>query len=315
MRSSRDSSVALVFLLALVRYVQSHPGKTREQLAEHFDVDVERIDRAVEVLGDSGHKNLEADQVYGIDWEGFLEYGQLMVTQVLVEGPPRLTADEMQTILVGFRLMGSSIAESGIDTADLVSRLIAIGTAPGRSMLDDTFQVVDPQVTDPVWVTLREAGLTDKQVRIEYISAAEERSVRDIDPLELYRRGPNWIVRSWCHSTQAVRHFRLDRIASATALPTVQAHPARMKEKTSVKECTVDLSAEALWLVEDLPAIAVEPAASGAQATFRVLDEDWMVSQLLSMAPYVVSVEPEGFRAAAAKRAREGLDVWQQFLA
>lgn len=52
-----------------------------------------------------------------------------------------------------------------------------------------------------------------KQVKIDYQSALDQLSERCIDPIGLFFEYNHWYTMAYCHLRQAIRQFRLDRIA------------------------------------------------------------------------------------------------------
>ncbi len=311
--SNRGRSSTLVFLLALVKYIDSNPGSSSSELAAHFGVSEKRINQAVETLSRSGHRQLETDQIFDFDWSVLEDHGTFTVTQVLVEGPPRLTVEETQSILVGFDLIADSLVASGIDAADLMSRLLAISADPQSLPPRDSLQLIPAAPTAEIWATVREAIRTNQQVNIAYMSGTGDFTQRNIDPVQLSRSETTWIVRAWCHQAQAVRHFRLDRISSAVILEFAQNHPQLPTEPTNTETCVVTLTPEGGWLAADLPGKSSSTADGSFQVVFDVLSRAWMISQLLSVSPYVECVEPKNFFLSAGSHARKALETWRTF--
>lgn len=62
-----------------------------------------------------------------------------------------------------------------------------------------------------------EQAMTDQRVlRIDFISAAGERTRRDVEPILFAGTGGGWYLIGWCRLRGAVRWFSLDRIHKAT---------------------------------------------------------------------------------------------------
>jgi hypothetical protein len=55
----------------------------------------------------------------------------------------------------------------------------------------------------------------DRRIRILYADAAGSETARVVSPLGLARRAGHWLLLAHCHLRQALRLFRIDRMASA----------------------------------------------------------------------------------------------------
>ena len=108
-----------------------------------------------------------------------------------------------------------------------------------------------------------------RQVRLTYyVPARDEESERVVDPRGVVTSGGVAYLDAWCHSAEAPRLFRLDRIHEAEVLDSaVETAPApprdlsdglfqRSEETTLV---TLRLQPQARWVVEYYPVEATRP--------------------------------------------------------
>ena len=111
---------------------------------------------------------------------------------------------------------------------------------------------------------------------------------------------------AWCHSAEAPRLFRLDRIHEATVLDSpVETEPEPPRDLTDGALTggdegtlvTLSLTPEARWVVEYYDVREVRPGEDGWQVDLWVADERWLERLLLRLAPYARVVSPPGFAA------------------
>ncbi|MGG1517767.1 YafY family protein [Paenibacillus oryzisoli] len=90
----------------------------------------------------------------------------------------------------------------------------------------DVIAPARPPSVVPLLRDLEQAEKEGRTVRIAYRKAnAEQSDERDIDPYGLAYDRNEWYAVAWCHRTQAVRTFRVDRIARLTPVDARFAKP------------------------------------------------------------------------------------------
>lgn len=168
-----------------------------------------------------------------------------------------------------------------------------------------------------VLAAVRRATARRERLRLVYVSATDERTERDVDPLELVSDGSHLSLLAWCCTARGERTFRLDRIVSAE--PTGRAadpHPrprsaaGRRPDRIADGETAVlHLEPGGRWLAEQIPCEEVVRLADGSLRV-RVVgrDERWLVGLVLSAGRHLRGVEPRSLAAAAAARARGALE-------
>lgn len=108
------------------------------------------------------------------------------------------------------------------------SDLAAAGVGKILDVLDPRTRERAHQLAARVWVNQTETtarsvmsaleqAMTDQKVlRMEYVSADADRSVRDVEPVLFASTGGHWYLVGWCRLREAMRWFRLDRIQTAS---------------------------------------------------------------------------------------------------
>ena len=175
--------------------------------------------------------------------------------------PLRLTPTEATAIIVALRAMRR---RRGADTREVVDRTLAKLEAAAAASPGGT-PLVEPGEDDDAGATRLRASLEDavargRQVRLTYyVPARDEESERVVDPRGVVTSPGCAYLDAWCHSAEAPRLFRLDRIHEAAVLDSaVETAPEpprdlsdglfqRSQETTLV---TLRLQPQARWVVE-----------------------------------------------------------------
>ena len=235
--------------------------------------------------------------------------------------PLRLTPTEATAIIVALRALRSG---AGDDTREVVDRALAkleAAAAEGSAAARSTPATIPAARTSsgsrPGSATPPGRG---RQVRLTYyVPSRDEESERVVDPRGRGQRHGFAYLDAWCHSAEAPRLFRLDRIHRAEVLDLpVETPPeaprdladglfARSADTTLV---TLRLAPAARWVVEYYPVEEVRPRRGGGlEVDLLVADERWLQRLLLRLAPHARVVarrlRPQAFTDAA--RAALGL--------
>ena len=168
-----------------------------------------------------------------------------------------------------------------------------------------------------VLAAVRRATARRERLRLVYVSATDERTERDVDPLELVSDGSHLSLLAWCCTARGERTFRLDRIVSAEpAGRAADPHPrpsfaaaGRPGRIAHGETAVLHLEPGGRWLAEQIPCEEVVRLADGSLRV-RVVgrDERWLVGLVLSAGRHLRGVEPRSLAAAAAARARGALE-------
>ena len=340
----RPSSVdRLVRLLALPAWVAEHPGASFDEAAAHFGVGARTIERDVYTLWVSGLPGGLPDALVDFDADDF-ESRRLRLTQPLgLDRPIRLSREEAVSLLLALRVLiglfdADAEAASPLRRAEAaVSALLGYERpdsaqppdAPGRPApaegdgagpAADRVPAAAPAPAGgggAVLAAVRRATARRERLRLVYISATDERTERDVDPLGLVSDGSHLSLLAWCCTARGERTFRLDRIVSAEpAGRAADPHPrprsaaAGRPDRIAHGETAVlHLGPGGRWLAEQIPCEEVVRLADGSLRV-RVVgrDERWLVGLVLSAGRHLRGVEPRSLAAAAAARARGALE-------
>lgn len=131
--------------------------------------------------------------------------------------PINFDVDEAEAISVGLSLIART-GDPGLWRAAGRASHKLHEAAPGtRKLVTSSWGVKNALPVD--LSELRGAIRQETKINIVYRDAEERETSRTIWPLVLIYYVDNALIVSWCELRQALRHFRLDRIASCSVLP------------------------------------------------------------------------------------------------
>jgi proteasome accessory factor C len=225
--------------------------------------------------------------------------------------PLRLTAEQT------FALLTSAKALLSVPGADHSSALARGLDKVLRTLGEGSETAVDIGIdTAPNAITelLRVAIERLQTVEIIYYSyGRDDTGTRQVDPWAIHSEGGLWYLHGWCHSSNAERVFRIDRVRQAEATETHFVAPNPLPPfqlfdgSNALGRITLLLSSDARWVTEYYPTESIEPHPDGSVTIVLAIGSlAWLERLLLRLGPDAVVVEasPElqGVGGAAARR-------------
>lgn len=312
----------VVRMLALITYLQHHPGIPVQDVAEHFGVATEQVLHDVNTLWVSGTPGYMPDDLIDFSADD-RERGILTLTDARGMGRPlRLGPQEAIALLTGLR---SLRATPGLEDDPVLSSTIEkLSTAAGTAARAAEAVEIDvrgketgpvPDLLEPLRLALQQATV----VHLRYVSVADEVTERDVDPLQLLTDSRHWFLIGWCHRADAVRQFRLDRILRLQPLDrpagehpeVVAADSAEPELSQAPWQVRINLAAPARWVAERYPVTSVSDEEDGSLTIeLPVLDLSWLQRLLLGLGEAVHAIEPEEIAEQIRSSARSALDAY-----
>jgi proteasome accessory factor C len=305
-------------LLRLVPYLHARDQVSLDEAARALGVPPAQLEKDLRVLFLCGLPGGYPDDLIDVDLDALEGEGVIRVSNAdYLARPLRLTPTEASAIIVALRALRAGSAR---DTRDVVDRALAKleAAAAGSTPL------VDPGDDIPGTVVLRaqlEAAVRDRrQVRITYyVPARDEESERVVDPHAVVSHHGVAYVDAYCHSADAPRLFRLDRIHEATVLDseitTERREPRDLSDGVFGGEeatlVTLRLQPQARWMEEYYSVEAVRPrSGGGSEVDLQVGDERWLQRLLLRLTPYAEVVSPAHYGDGAGVAIRRALALY-----
>lgn len=313
---AETSADRVVRLLALVAYLDDHPGVPVARVAEHFGVSQAQVLRDVDTLWVSGTPGYQHSDL--IDFSAD-DHEQNLLTLVDPQGmdtPLRLGPGEAVALLVALRSLAHTpgVGDREVVASALEKLTAAAGTAAEAAHAIDVHTDVS-QVAGHL-EAIGAAIDQQRQVHLRYVSAADEVSERTVDPIRLLTDSQRYFLHGWCHRAQDLRQFRVDRILDLEVLPSpAEEHPEANVADSPDPELTaarwrvrLELASRARWVAEHVPGADVTELGDGRFAVhLDVLDLAWLRNLVLGLGPDVHTVEPAHVATDLADYARRAL--------
>jgi proteasome accessory factor C len=235
--------------------------------------------------------------------------------------PARLLPVEAKALIAAIDLIGEHIPQGSL--ASVRQKVVA---ALGEDPVHEGLQMAPPSGDDAEIAAVVSRAISQRQLlSFEYYKENEDEfSLRTVEPYALINGREGWYVASFDPSRESVRHFRLDRIKSATVNdehfePRPDVDPAadvdgwpRTGEVPASRRARLWISPErARWAREERTVVAdLDDGAVIVELGFAGVD--WLVREVLKEAGDAVVLEPEDARAAvrtAAEHARASAEL------
>jgi predicted DNA-binding transcriptional regulator YafY len=295
-------------MLLMVPWLLEAGGSTGAELAERFGVSEDDIVRDLTLVMCCGVPPYGAEHMITVvldDDGSVLAWKGPFFTR-----PMRLTPAEGFAVLAAGRTLlavPGAAADGPLATA-LAKLESALGAAGGSVAVD--------LETPPLLGDVRDAVASRERLAIEYFAAwRDEVTSRVIDPYVVFSQEGRWYVAAGDSLRGDVRHFRVDRIASASptgeTFEVPRGAPTAPPERVftggpETVEVVVVVPATARWVAEAYDPLDVTELPDGRlRLRLSVAGERWLERLLLRVGPEaVVESPPEltGLGASAARR-------------
>jgi proteasome accessory factor C len=313
-------------LLTLVPFLHARGEIRLDDAATALGVPADQLVRDLKVLLMCGLPGGYPDDLIDVDLdalEGPEADGVIRVSNAdYLARPLRLSPTEATAIIVALRALRSGAGDETREVVDrALAKLEAAAAEGSAAALIDPGE--DPGTADLARLEgrLREAVRRGRQVRMTYyVPSRDEESERIVDPRGVVSAHGFAYLDAWCHSAEAPRLFRLDRIHEAEVLDVpVETPPepprdladglfARSSDTTLV---TVRLAPAAGWVVEYYPVEEVRPQADGSlEVDLLVADHAWLRRLLLRLAPNARVLTPAAAADELTDAARAALRLY-----
>jgi proteasome accessory factor C len=297
-------------LLALVPYLQAHPGIRVDEAAADFGVSEQQLRRDLQLLWMCGLPGHGPGDLIDLSFEGET------VTVIFDAGmsrPLRLSAEEALALVVALRTLAET---PGIADTDAVQRALAKVESAAGGVVDDATVAIALDATAKLLPVLHRAVSETRALELRYWTATRDESTeRIVDPLRVFEADGHAYLEAWCRSAEGVRVFRVDRIEDVRLLD----EPARPPQGLELRDlaegvyqpstdhvlAVVRVSEAYAWVADYYLAEEVSELPDGLQVSFRVAEPSLVRSLVLGSGGQVEVLSPgwlaESIRADAAR--------------
>jgi proteasome accessory factor C len=308
----------LTRMLAMVAYLRDNPGVPVGEVAEHFGITEAQVLADVNTLwvaGTPGYMHGDLIDFAGDD----LEHGVLTLLDPRdMDRPLRLSPGEAIALLVALQSLAAVLGPQ--DAALVEETAAALRAAAGQAaQAADAVELgIRRRDVEAHVGQVRDALSEGRRLHLRYVSASDQTTERDVDPLQLLTDSQHWFLVGWCHRAQDVRQFRLDRILGLQVLDVaadphddVELPESAEPDTARARRVRLELSSRARWAAEQLPGATITELDAGwISVTVGVVDLAWLDNVVLALGPDVRSVEPAAVAQHLRQRAQAGLDAY-----
>lgn len=301
-------------MLSLVPWVAARGSAPIDEICRRFDIDRDQLLHDLSVVAMVGLYPYTPDVLI----ELFIEDDRVTITlpQAFVR-PLTLTPEQgLALVAAGATLLATPGADPEGPLARGLAKLSSVVDPGAASALEVRLEEVSPGVLDVVRQGVRE----HRQVKLAYYAyGRDELTDRVVDPYRVTTDQGQWYLSGFCHLADGDRLFRIDRIRTAELLRT-HFEPGTASVDTGTfspsehdPRVTLDLAAEARWVIEQYPCDeVVELDGGGLRVRLAVTARQWLERLLLRLGPAVTVVDgPDELRQTAATAAQRILTRYQ----
>jgi proteasome accessory factor C len=314
-------------LLTLVPYLHTHGRVRLDDAAAALGIPAEQVLADLKVLLMCGLPGGYPGDLIDVDLdalEGPEADGVIRVSNAeYLARPLRLNPTEATAIIVALRALRGGASDETREVVDRALAKLEAAAAEGSAAPQIDPGEVPPERIDQARLEadLQDAAARQRQVRLTYfVPSRDEQSERTVDPRGIVTAHGFRYLDAWCHSAEAPRLFRLDRIRSARVLrrriETAPEPPrdlgdglfTRARDTTPV---TLGLDREARWIVEYYPVEAVRGRRGGRlEVDLLIADERWLQRLLMRLAPHARVLSPPDLQIRFQEGARTTLGLY-----
>ena len=212
--SSTAAQSHLTRLLDLVPYILGNQGADLENTARRFGVSATQLASDLNLLFVSGPRHYP-NGLMDVNFEN----GQIFIDNAEdLSEPVRLGMDEAAALIVGLQTLAAlpGVGESPA-IASALDKLSEAAGESGRAARGVAARLAEPEGTALILDQLQQAIAGRRQLALRYlVLSRDEMTDRIVDPRRLVSVNDRWYLEAWCHRSEGVRNFRVDRIHGVT---------------------------------------------------------------------------------------------------
>lgn len=299
-------------LISIIYKLLNHEVLSASTLAEEFHVSPRTIYRDIDVICAAGFPVISYQGSNG--GFGMME-GYKMDRSLL-------GSFDVETLITVLASLSSVFEDERVQGT--IERLQTIGTEQAAPSL--AVDLEGRRTDSDALPNLRKAIRERRVVTFDYISANNEWTTRDVEPLRLHYKYSNWYLYGYCRSRSDYREFRLSRMMKPLLTSAVFAPHSDLSQEADtpnktwqgqVEEVVLRAAPEAIALVLDQFHQADKQIHEDGSMTlripvFRPTEARWLWSILLGFGSGAEVLEPRELRTILKKRLQNTLKLYEE---
>lgn len=324
-RSKTTAQDHLRRLVDLVPFLVHHQGLHLDEISTEFGISRKQLESDLNLMMVSGLPGGLHGDLMDVSWES----GHVFIADAEeLSEPVRFSLDEASALLVGLEALSAlpGVAEDSAVRSAAAKISAAAGEAAGGITGTVGVRLASPEHAGTL-ALLQRAVREQKQLRLRYLVPHRDQiTERTVDPQRVFSNDEAWYLQAWCHSAEAQRIFRLDRIREAVLGGSVAAtetgqgssFPENLFSASAEDtEVTLLLDSSARWVADyyDAQRVAELPDGAGRWrqvATIRVGSVDWLPQLVAQNGGAIRLLEPAEVAAETIRWTKAALANYQE---
>ena len=274
-------------LLDLVPFLSTHSHISLKELAAEFGISEKAMANELTALSMCGLPGYTPYELIEIFFDsGFVTINNHDALDI----PRALSQLEVASLLIGLEILRDACHDQDISLVTKIDQLLA----QMKSLLGGAIEVDSNEET--VFRTTIESAIAGRlSLELQYLSPLkDEITVRKVDPLSLQsERGHLYLV-AFCHSAQAVRNFRVDRVTEIkTGGPSVMPTTDFVDQESSLATAEIKVLGEKRSIAE---ALGISDIAGDGRVALEIFSPEWISKAVIAHGPQIELLAPGELR-------------------
>lgn len=299
-------------LISIIYKLLNHEVLSASVLAEEFQVSPRTIYRDIDVICAAG--------IPVISYQG--NKGGYGIMDGYKMDRSLLGSYDVDYLVTVLRSLATVFEDERVQST--IERLQTIGEDNQNQNLSVDFESYR---TAPDALRQLRSGITERKViTFDYINAQNERTTRDVEPLQLHYKYGNWYLNGFCRKRKDYREFRLSRMLKLSLTQdSFQPHDEILKEDytsdnewgNKVSDVVIKVRQEALAEALDQFHQVDKQFHEDGSMTMRIpvyepLKARWLWSILLSFSSGVEVVQPHALRVILKEKLKNTIKLYEE---
>ncbi|MFB1099978.1 helix-turn-helix transcriptional regulator [Terribacillus sp. JSM ZJ617] len=299
-------------MISIIYKLLNHEVLSASVLAEEFQVSPRTIYRDIDVICAAG--------IPVISYQG--NKGGYGIMDGYKMDRSLLGSYDVDYLVTVLRSLATVFEDERVQST--IERLQTIGEDNQNQNLSVDFESYR---TAPDALRRLRSGITERKViSFDYINAQNERTTRDVEPLQLHYKYSNWYLTGFCRKRKDYREFRLSRMLKLSLTQdSFQPHDEILKEdytsdnewENKVSDVVIKVRQEALAEAMDQFHQVDKQFHDDGSMTMRIpvhepLKARWLWSILLSFSSGVEVVQPHALRVILKEKLKNTIKLYEE---